>query len=169
MIVKGTSHWCLMTPSQWEGVEEDRKRSHWHQAIANVDTSYFVPLQWNFHVGGPIALGNILSNPKEPQNSINDEDKGALARLMINDTKPNFKAVITTRAVTSAGLSSSLLQLFGFSANVKVKRSKKRAYTIEAQTLHVQEINPKPLYVEKRLKRADATDHMDRYGPYGSL
>src|SRR5271163_4901824 len=116
--------------------------------MTNVETSYFFPPQWNFHVGGPIALGNILSNPKEPQNAINDEDKEALPKLIIDDTKPNFKAVISAKTAASAGVSSSLLQLFGFSADVNLERSKKRIYTIEAKKLHVQEINPKPLYVE---------------------
>jgi hypothetical protein len=133
--------------------------------MANVEPSYFLPPQWNYHLGGPIALGNILSNPKEPQYAINDEDRQPLPPFTINDTKPSFKATITTKSATSAGIGSSLLQLFGFSADVNVSRAKNRTYTIEAKNLTVQEINPKPLWVEKCFTRADVADHIKRYGP----
>ncbi|KPI45615.1 uncharacterized protein AB675_733 [Cyphellophora attinorum] len=130
--------------------------------MANVETSYFFPPQWNYRVGGPISLGNILSDPKQPQRALNDEQKKTLPKLIVDDTKPNFKAVIAAKHALSAGVGSSLLQLFGFSADVSFERSKKRIWTIEADKIHVQEIDPKPLYVEDCFQHPDVLDHMQR-------
>jgi len=131
--------------------------------MTNVETSYFFPPQWNYHVGGPIALGNIISNPREPQNAINDEGKEPLPKLSIGDTKPDFEAVITAQTVISAGIGSSLLQLLGISADVDFERQKIHQFTIKAKKLHVQEINPKPLYVEKCFLHSDVADYLARY------
>jgi hypothetical protein len=112
-----------------------------------------------------LTYPQILSNPKEPQYAINDEDRAPLPPFTINDTKPSFKATISAKSATSAGIGSSLLQLFGFSADANVSHSKNRTYTIEAKKLTVQEINPKPLWVEKCFARTDVADHIKRYGP----
>lgn len=130
--------------------------------MTNVEVSYFLPPQWNFHLGGPLGLGNIIYDPKAPQFAINDEDRLPLPKLFIDDEKPTFKAVLAESRANSAGIGSSLLQLFGISADIKFERSNKRIWTIEAETLHIQEINPKPLWVEKCFQQQEVQQELKR-------
>ncbi|KAH0837206.1 hypothetical protein AYO21_08136 [Fonsecaea monophora] len=123
--------------------------------MANVQTSYFFPPQWTFHVGGPISLGNILHDPKTPQYALNDEDRQPLPKLFIDDTKSHFAVTITNNKAKSAGIGSSLLQLFGFSADLAAERTKTLTWTIEADQLATQEINPKASYVETCFKHPE--------------
>jgi len=123
--------------------------------MANVQTSYFFPPQWTFQAGGPISLGNILSDPKAPQYALNDEDRQPLPKLFVDDTKPHFAVTITDNSAKSAGIGSSLLQFFGFSADLNVERGNTLTWTIEAEELATQEINPKASYVETCFKHPE--------------
>jgi hypothetical protein len=132
--------------------------------MANVVISYFFPPQWNFEYGGAISLGNIIDDPNMPQNALNEEDRQPLPRLTVNHTKPLFKATISVDLQQSAGLGTSLLQLFGFGADIKAERGKTRVYTIEAEKLLTQEINPLSTYVEKYFNHAEVKSHLERTG-----
>ena len=128
--------------------------------MTNVETSYFFPPQWNYQVGGTIALGSIIANPKHPQSSLNDEDVPGyhapnLPRLVVDHPKPNFEAKVTDNTQVSASIGTSLLQLFGFGVDVKAALGRTLVYRIEAKNLLTQEIDPKPTYVEACFKHPE--------------
>jgi hypothetical protein len=103
-----------------------------------------------------------MYDPKAPQYALNDEDRQPLPKLFIDDLKPQFKATITDDRAKSAGIGSSLLQLFGFSADLNAERSKKRIWTIEAEQLLTQEINPKSSYVETCFKHSEVQNFLQK-------
>lgn len=122
--------------------------------MANETKSYFFPPQWNYQLGGPIALGNIIADPKKPQICLNDEDpnRPPLPRLTVDHSKPDFKAKIVADTSVSAGIGTSLLQIFGFGVDLSAEHGKKRTYVIDARDILTQEIEPKDSFVEACFK-----------------
>ena len=116
--------------------------------MANPEPSYFFPPSWNFQLNGAIKLGNIITDPKKPQSYLNEDNRSPLPALIIDHTKPTFHATITADTTRSAGVGSSLLQLFGFAADLTLERGKHTTWTIAAEQLLTQEIDPKPAWVE---------------------
>ena len=119
--------------------------------MADEVTSYFFPPKWHFQVGGPVALGSIIEDPKKPQASLNYEEPNPqpLPRLTVDHSKPDFKTKIVADTSVSAGIGTSLLQIFGFGVDVDVERGRRRVYEIEAEQLRTQEIEPVQSWVEK--------------------
>ena len=115
--------------------------------MTNVHKFYFFPPQWDFEVGGLVQLGNIIKDPKRPDEPLNDEKREALPALAINTPKPQFEVKIAVDSSNSIGAGVSLAQLFGF--DLKAERKKATLWTIKADQVLTQEIRPKDSYVEK--------------------
>src|SRR5271156_6446967 len=127
--------------------------------MANLVTTYFFPPQWDFELGGEIALGNIIADPLKPQEALNEDKKETLPTVK-EKGKPDFKATITVDLTQSVGLGTSLLQLFGFGVDVKAERGKTRIYEITAKNLVKQEINPQATWAEKCFKHDEVAAHL---------
>lgn len=132
--------------------------------MANTVTYYFFPPQWDFDYGGPISLGNIISDPRVPQYALNKDERLDLPDFFKNKRVPKFKATITADSNQTVGINVSLLTLFGLDADVNFERSKKQVYTIEAASRLIQEIDPTPAYVESCFKQPAINKYFQEKG-----
>ncbi|KPI42246.1 uncharacterized protein AB675_9606 [Cyphellophora attinorum] len=133
--------------------------------MTNIKPAYFFPPQWHYQTGGPIALGSIISDAKEPQRALNYEPDGvtnrpALPRLTANTSEPQFETTISANVSHSVNIDTSLLQIFGFGVGLKVERKKKRIYRIQTQNLLIQEFDPKSTYVEQCFQHAEVQRYL---------
>ena len=115
--------------------------------MTNVHKFYFFPPQWDFELGGLVQLGNIIKDPKRPDEPLNDENREALPPLAVNTKKPLFEAKIAVDSTNSIGAGVSLAQLFGI--DFKAEKKKATVWTVKADQVLTQEIRPKDSYVEK--------------------
>ena len=129
--------------------------------MANTVTSYFFPPEWDFEYGGAISIGNIISDPKEPQYALNRDERLDLPPFLVNKRRP-FKATITVDSKQSAGVNMSLLSFLGFDGDSTFERSKKQVYTIEAKERLTQQIDPDAAYVEACFKQTAVAKHLQK-------
>lgn len=120
--------------------------------MANQQKKYFYPPSWDYPPGGPIALGNIITSPKDPVPALVAVPSHQLPNVSKLAVKRKVEWTQEKAAKGSFGIYTKFLELIagvGIDAAIDVARENKAAYRFE--TLETVEFWPTEQYLRERL------------------
>ena len=128
--------------------------------MANRKLSYFLAPAWHYKPEDPIALGNIITDPRRPEDALNSDAHIYLPSLSVDFTKADYRAVLYQNQDTGIGISASVLSFLGLGGDLSVHSKKDLAYTFNAERLRTQQFSPNFPYVEASMQLAGVIKYL---------
>jgi hypothetical protein len=124
--------------------------------------TYFLAPNFDYPPGGLIALGDIITDPTEPENSLNEGDRVEIpASLIQYSVKTDWQTTREKLHEGKIGIWASFLQMLGIGGDIGANRMNAMLDQFKFDSMESQYFRPDDAYIEKSLQNAEVQGYIE--------